>query len=180
MIRGAVVLLLVYLALIAQDFLPPMGWFEGAPAVLVPLLFSFGALVLPFPGMLVLALATGLLSDLAQMHLDGERVEISLGWSMVFYVFYGTVLHLLLPLAGRARWELHALAAGAGTALLLLAQYLMVCLRRGSFLFDQTVWWHIAGPAVVALFAAPAVFFLLSLLPAGHTASGGALRRSRP
>lgn len=179
MIRGTVVVLLVYLALIAQDFLPVLGWFEGAPAVLVPLLFSFGALVLPFPGMLVLALATGLLSDLAQVRLDGERVEISLGWSMMFYVFYGTVLQMLLSVAGRARWELHALAAAAGTAVLLLAQYLMVCLRRGSFLFDQTVFWHIAGPAVVALFAAPAVYFLLALLPAGRPGPDAVPRRSR-
>ncbi len=180
MIRGTVLVILIYLAVIAQDFLPPMGWFEGAHLLLVPTLFCFGALVLPFSGMLGLALITGLLSDLAQLHIDGARVEISLGWSMVFYLFYGTILQLLAPAFGRARWALHAVGAGLGTAALLTVQYLMICLRRDSFFFDHTVFWHIAGPALAALFAAPAIYFLLALLPSAslRPASPGT-RRSR-
>jgi hypothetical protein len=58
----------------------------------------------------------------------------------------------------------------------------MVCLRRGSFLFDGTIFWHLVGPAVFALLVAPLVYFFFSLLPAGEPARrasrrGGGLTR---
>lgn len=181
MIRAAVLVAALYLALVAQEFIPPLGFLGGAHLLLVPLLFCYGALWLSFPAMLGLAVYTGLLSDLAFLHVVGDRVEIGLGWSILFYVFVGTALQPLRPLFLAGRWEVHCLASGAVTLLLLLAQYLMVCLRRGSFLFDGTVFWHIVGPAVLALLLAPVVSFVLGLLPAGDPAPrarrGGGLTR---
>ncbi len=177
MIRAPVLFFSVYLALLAQEFIPPVPFLDGARILLVPVLFCYGALWLPFPAMLALALYTGLLSDLALLHVDGDQVEIGLGWSMLFYVFTGCALQLVRPLFLAGRWEVHCLASGATTLLLLLGQYLMVCLRRESFLVDGTVLWQIAGPAFAALFIAVPVCFALGLLPGG--AAGMPAREGR-
>lgn len=180
MIRALVLFAAVYLALIAQEFLPPLAFLGGAHLLLVPALFCYGALWLSFPTVLGLALYTGLLSDLAFLHVVGDRVEIGLGWSILFYVLVGTALQPLRPVFLAGRWEVHCLASSAVTFLLLLGQYLMVCLRRGSFFFDWTIFWHIVGPAVVALLLAPLVYFLLGILPGGawtRERRGGGLTR---
>lgn len=174
MIRAAVLYVAIYVALIAQEFLPPVPFLGGAHLLLVPVLFCYGALWLSFPAMLALALYTGLLSDLSW-----DRVEIGLGWSMLFYVMAGTALQPFRTLFLSGRWEVHCLASGAATLVLLLTQYFMVCLRRGSFLLDWTIFWHIAGPPVVALLLAPLVCFFFRLLPAGtfFRPHGGGLTR---
>lgn len=179
MIRAIFLFAAVYVALIAQEYIPPLPFLGGAHLLLVPVIFCFGALWLSFPAMLGLALFTGLLSDLAFLHVIGDRVEIGLGWSMLFYVLAGTALQPLRPLFLEGRWEVHCLASGAVTLLLLLFQYAMVCLRRGSFLFDGTIFWHLAGPALLALLLAPAVCFFFSLLPAAtpERRRGGGLMR---
>ena len=172
MIRAAVLVAAIYLALIAQEFIPPLGFLGGAHLLLVPLLFCYGALWLSFPAMLGLAVFTGLLSDLAYLHVIGDRVEIGLGWSILFYVLAGTAMQPLRPLFLAGRWEVHCLASGAVTLFLLLGQYLMVCLRRGSFMVDGTVFWHITGPAIAALLLAPPVYFLFGLFPGGASGRG--------
>ena len=86
MIRAIVLVAAVYTALIAQEFIPPLSFLGGAHLLLVPVLFCYGALWLSFPTMLAFALFTGLLSDLAFLHVVGDHVEIGLGWSVLFYV----------------------------------------------------------------------------------------------
>ena len=167
MIRSIALFAAIYLALVAQEFIPPVPFLGGAHLLLVPVLFCYGALWLAFPAMLGLSLFTGLLSDLAFLHVVGDRVEIGLWWSMLFYVFLGTALRPLQPLFLQGRWEVHCLASGGATLSLLLLQYIMVCLRRGSFFVDWIVFWHIAGPAVLALMLAPVIYFLFKLLPSG-------------
>ena len=176
MIRALVLFAAVYLVIIVQEFLPAVPFFANARLLLVPVVFCYGALWLPFPAMLGFALWSGLLSDLADLHVAGDRVEIGLGWTMLFYVLAGTVLQLWRDAFAGGRWEIHALASGVLTLLLQAGRYAMVCLRRGSFLFDWTIFWHIIGPAVLALLLAPAVYFFFSLLPAG-TSSGQPGRR---
>lgn len=167
MIRALVLFAAVYVALIAQDFLPAMPFFANARPLLVPIIFCYGALWLPFPAMLGLALWSGLLSDLANLHVIGDQVEIGLGWSILFYAFTGTLLQTLREAFADGRWEIHALASGVLTLLLLAGQYIMVCLRRESFYFDGTVFWHIAGPAIAALLLAPVFYFFFRLFPGG-------------
>lgn len=168
MIRAIVLAAAAYLAVLLQDFIPPLAFLDDARVQLVPVVFCYAALWLPFPAMLGFALFTGLVTDLANLHIVGDRVEIGLGWSMLFYVALGSVLNTLRPRFIAGRWELHALAAGVGTMLFLLGQYLMVCLRRESFLFNQTVAAQIAGPALVALLIAPLLCLFLHALPAGQ------------
>jgi hypothetical protein len=180
MIRALVLFAAVYVVLIAQEFLPALPFFANARLLLVPVIFCYGALWLPFPAMLGLALWTGLLSDLANLHVIGDQVEIGLGWSILFYVFTGTLLQMLREAFAGGRWEIHALASGALTLLLLLGQYTMVCLRRESFYFDGTVFWHIAGPALAALFLAPLFYFFFRLFPGGFHQQARRGRRLTP
>ena len=167
MIRSFALVVAVFVALVVQEFLPEIPFLDGARILIVPVLFCYAALWLPFPAMLGFALYTGLLSDLSALHVVGDQVEIGLGWSMLFYVFAGTLLQGARPLFLGGRWEVHCLGSATVALVLLLGQYLMVCLRRGSFMVDSTVFWHIAGPAIAALFLAPPVYFLFGLLPEG-------------
>jgi hypothetical protein len=181
MIRATVLFVMIYLALIAQEYLPALGFLHGAHLLIVPVLFCCGALAFSFPAMIGLAVFTGLLSDLAYLSAIDDHVEIGLGWSILFYVFAGTVLHTLRSLFPAARWEVHCLSSGAVTLFLTSIQYSMVCLRRGSFYLDTAVFWHIAGPALLAIFIAPPVWFIFNLLPAASTSpeprGSGGLRK---
>ena len=97
MIRAAVLVVSAYLAVIVQEFLPAMPFFAGAHVYLLPVIVCFAVLWFPFPAALAFALYAGLLGDLAMLHVDGEHVEIGLGWSMLFYVFLAAVLRLVAP-----------------------------------------------------------------------------------
>lgn len=165
MIRAAVLVVSAYLAVIVQEFLPSMPFFAGAHVYLLPVIVCFAVLWFPFPAALAFALYAGLLGDLAMLHVDGEHVEIGLGWSMLFYVFLAAVLRLVAPAPSGLRWETHCLASGAATFLLLAGQYLTVCLRRESFLLNGEVFAQLAGPALAALLLAPLLFFFFSLFP---------------
>ena len=58
----------VLLAYIIQNFLPPMADLHGAHVLLVPMVFCYAAMILPFPAMLAAAIFTGFLSDLLYLH----------------------------------------------------------------------------------------------------------------
>jgi hypothetical protein len=180
MIRVIVLVAAIYLGVIAQEFLPAASFLGGARLLVVPAIFCLGALSLPFPAVLGLALYTGLVSDLAALHVAGEQVEIGLGWSMVFYIFVGSVLQIMRMMSPRGRWEIHCLVAGTVTLLLVLLQYLMVCLRREEFFLHSTVLLQIIGPALIALFVAPVLYFFYQLLPEGSWAEPRRQRRLNP
>jgi hypothetical protein len=51
--------------------------------------------------------------------------------------------------------------AGICTSAIILAQYLMITFRRGTFLFSREVWWQIGAPGLIAVLISPVVFYLL-------------------
>ena len=167
MIRASVLVVSAYLAVIAQEFLPAMPFFAGARVLLLPVIVCYALLWMPFPAALAFALYAGLIGDLAMLHVDGDRVEIGLGWSMLYYVLLAAVLRLLPALKLEVRWETHCLASGAATFFLLIGQCLMVCLRRESFIFSGDVFAQTIGPALAALILAPLLYFFFGLFPAG-------------
>jgi hypothetical protein len=95
------------------------------------------------------------------MQVIGDRVEITLGWSILVYAVLASIMHGLRPLFIRGRWEIHCIMSGVCTSLILLSQYLMITFRRGSLLFTPEAWWQIGGPGVMALLMAPLMFWLL-------------------
>lgn len=178
MIRTAVLVVAAYLAVIAQEFLPTMPFFAGAHVYLLPVIVCYALLWLPFPGALAFALYAGLLGDLAMLHVNGGRVEIGLGWSMLFYVFLAALLRLLAPRDSAPRWETHCLASGLATFALLAGQYFTVCLRREAFMFNGAVFAQLAGPALAALLLAPLLFHFFGLWP-GFSSTRRARRVAR-
>ncbi len=164
----------MFLALVAQHFIPPLPWLEGARVLLMPLVFFYGALAMPLAGMLTLSFLAGFMWDALHTFVlhTGETggegapvlgVEIALGWSILVYAALGAIMSGFRPLFQRGRWEIHCLLSGVCTALIVLAEYVMITFRRGDFAFSQEIWWRIGGPGVVALLLSPVVFFLLHL-----------------
>src|SRR5204862_180975 len=81
MIFFGILLILVLIAQIAEFFIPPLDWMYHSHIYIVPVLVFYGAMALPFPLMLGLALWAGILLDALTVQVIGSKVEISLGWS---------------------------------------------------------------------------------------------------
>lgn len=161
MIFFAILLVLTFVAQIAEFFIPPLDWMYNAHIYIVPVIVFYGAMALPFPLMLSLAFFAGLLIDLSTVQVIGDKVEIAIGSSILLYAVLASIMHGLRPLFVRGRWEIHCIMSGVCTSLILLSQYLMIAFRRGSLEFTREAWWQIGGPGVLAMIMAPLVFWLL-------------------
>jgi hypothetical protein len=161
MIFFLLLLVLAFIAYIAEFFMPTVPWFCNAHIYIMPVIVFYGAVALPFPLMLALAFYAGLLLDAQTVQVIDTKVEISLGWSILLYAVLAGIMHGLRPLFIRGRWEVHCIMTGVCTSLILLAQYLMITFRRGSLLFSKEVWWQIGGPGIIAMLMAPIVFLFL-------------------
>ncbi len=166
-----------FASLVIGQFIPPLEFLHQARVFLMPLVLFYGALALPYGLMLGLAFACGLMWDattaqILSVKVDGSTattVEIALGWSILLYATLGSVMSGFRPLFKRGRWEIHCLMSGLCTSLIVLAEYLMLCVRRAAidhspFLFTPEVAWRIGGPGLIALLLAPLAFWILSLL----------------
>lgn len=155
----------VFLSLVTQEFIPPLAWMDGARVMIVPVVFFYGAMALPYPGMLALAFISGFMVDaVINTHVVDSQVEIALGWSILVYAALGAIMSGFRPLFHRGRWEIHCLASGLFTSVILLAQFLMITIRRGTLVFPTEIWWRIGGPGLVAAMLAPIFFFSLNWL----------------
>jgi hypothetical protein len=161
----------VILAFIIQDALPPMADFHGAHVLLVPLVFCYAAMVLPFPSMLVAAFYTGFLSDLMYLHVVGGQVEIPLGASVIYFVMFGCFANGFRPSMKSLNVLPFVLLSGVGTSLFLLLQFAAITFHRGGFVWENAVTWRILAPGIMAALIAPLFYWTLShidrLLPAG-------------
>jgi hypothetical protein len=164
MIFFVILVVLVFIAQIAELFIPPLPWMFNAHVYIAPVLVFYGAIVLPFPLMLALALLAGVLLDALTVQVIGPRVEISPGSSILIYGVLAGIMHGLRPLYARGRWEVHCIMCGICTSAVVLAQYLMITFRRGSVLFSPEVWWQIGGPGLIAVLVSPLAFWLLHWL----------------
>ena len=161
MIFFLLLLVLVVIAQIAEFFIPVLPWFYDAHVYIVPVIVFYGAMALPFPFMLALALWAGLLLDALTVQVIGGKVEISMGSSILLYGVLAGLMHGLRPLFARGHWEVHCILSGIGTSLIVLMQYLMIAFRRGSPVFTHEVWWQIGGPGLIAMAIAPIMFWFL-------------------
>jgi len=161
MIFFFLLLVLVLVAQVAELFIPSVPWLYDAHVYIVPVIVFYGAMALPFPLMLALALYAGVLLDALTVQVIGGKVEISAGSSILLYGVLAGIMHGLRPLFARGHWEVHCILSGIFTSLIVLAQYLMITFRRGSFVFTREIWWQIAGPGIVAMLMAPILFWLL-------------------
>ena len=164
MIFFVLLLFLILAAQVTEFFIPALPWLYNAHVYIVPVLVFYGAMALPFPLMLAVALYAGILLDAVTVQVIGTKVEISMGWSILLYAVLAGIMHGLRPLFVRGRWEIHCLLTGICTSVIILAQYLMITFRRGSLFFSREVWWQIGGPGLIAMLMAPIVFWFLQWL----------------
>lgn len=192
MIFTVLLLVLTGLALILQDFIPAFDWAYGSRIFLVPVVFFACSVSVPFPVMLILAFATGFLWDARHLvnpdyseKLTGSSTNIhfgdigqlgvqletavphsgaTFGFSIFLYALLGSFMQGIRPLFRRGRWELPVLMTGIGTFLLLLLEYLWINFRRGGFVFPVEIWYHLLTTALLSMFVAPLIFFLIDIL----------------
>jgi len=164
MIFFVVLLILTFLAQIAEFFIPPLDWMYNARIYIVPVIVFYGAMSLPFPAVMGLAFFAGFMLDALTAQVLGGRVEISVGWSILLYAVLAAIMHGLRPLFIRGRWEVHCVMSGVCTSAIILAQYLMISFRRGSLFFTREAWWQIIGPGIIAVIMAPLAFWILHYL----------------
>jgi hypothetical protein len=182
----------IFLGFAIQPFVPPMDFAAGARLFLAPVFFCYGACVLPYPLMLLLALETGFLADFHWLQIvppvvqpteldnlasiGGGSVEISPGWSILLFVAAGSIGQGLRALVLRGQWWWPPLLSATTTIAYLAAQFLMITLRRfdtGGLYWSETVLWRILAPGLVAS--------LLSLiLVLCVTIAGGFMAGRRP
>src|SRR2546427_13275345 len=155
MIFFLVLMVLVFVAQIAEFFIPPLDWMSNAHVYITPVLVFYGAMALPLPLMLVLVFWAGFLLDALTAQVIGGRVEISFGSSILLYAVLAGIMHGLRPLFARGHWEVHSILSGIFTSLIVLAQYLMITFHRGSLVFTREIWWQIGGPRVISMLIAP-------------------------
>ncbi|PWU06221.1 MAG: hypothetical protein C5B47_07815 [Verrucomicrobia bacterium] len=167
----------ILIVLVIQDFLPPLSGFKNAQILLVPVVFTYGALALPFPGMLALAVFAGLITDLSIIQIVHDKVEIQLGSSIVIYAILGSIIQGVRTAFLKGAWWLHPPLSALCTLLLLTLQYLMIMFRRQSIVFNEAVLWKILVPTVIAFLISPlfeALFvFIERILPNPHRSSRG-------
>src|SRR5206468_2829635 len=101
MIFFFLLLVLVLAAQIAELFIPALPWLYNAHVYIVPVIVFYGAMALPLPLMLALALYAGLLLDALTVQVIGGKVEISTGSSILLYGVLAGIMHGLRPLFAR-------------------------------------------------------------------------------
>ncbi|MEI6337304.1 MAG: hypothetical protein WCQ57_01820 [Verrucomicrobiota bacterium] len=147
--------LTVFFALIIQELIPPVQALNGARVLLVPLVFCYAALAMPTWAMLLFAAFTGFLTDLMFLHVVDGQVEIALGWSMVYFVFFGLLAHGFQPAFLRGHWWIYVGLSIFGTCTFLALQYIMIGFRRQGIIFNDLVAWRILAPGLMAAVIAP-------------------------
>ena len=175
MIFFLIVAVSLFFALVLQQFIGPLPWLHGTRVLLMPIILFYGALAFPFWAMLILSFIAGFMwdaltaqiaftRDVATGQAIATNVEISLGWSILLYAALGSLMIGFRPLFQRGRWEVHCLLSGVLTSAIVLAEYLMITLRRGEFVFTSEVWWRIGGSGLVAIVLSPICFFVLNAI----------------
>ena len=167
----AVVLAADLLAVVCQSYFLPISRFSGATVLLFPVLLSYGALALPFAGTLALAFCTGLLWDALTIQIIQPGVylqqaaveETRFGWSILLFAVLAVMVHGLRPLFLRGRWDLHCLASGFCTVVILVAQYALITFTRGVLILPRDLIVHVLVPRILlpgffAMLLAPVVY----------------------
>jgi len=176
----------IFAGIVVQEFVPPLAVAEGARVLLTPVFFCYGACLLPFPSMVVLAFVAGFLSDFTSLqvvqhtlassdpdaiHTYFGTVEMSAGWSILLYVGAGSICQGLRALVLRGHWWLPPLMAAGTTMVYLALQFGVLTMRRfdsGGLFWSEVVAWRIFAPAVLA------ALLTLALVVAGVLIGGAA------
>jgi cell shape-determining protein MreD len=183
-------LLLLLLAILAQQFVPALTGFSNARILVVQLVFLCSAVTLDVPAMLLLAFIGGFLWDAQYAILptgDAEAVPVDalrFGYSIVLFGGMGYLMHGIQPLFREGKWQFSALLCGISILLYLIAEYLLICFVRGGFHVTRHTVAQVGYTALLTMLLSPLVFWILFRLAdlCNHTIrfDGMKNRRRRP
>lgn len=164
MIYAPILFLLIALAFAIQEFLPVFDWAYHARILFVHTMFFCAAVTVPFPLMLLLALATGFVWD-ARYHVPfGSQEELAFGLSIVLFGLAGSFIQGVRPLFRRGRWELPVFMIGIATLAVQMAEYLIISFERGGLYFPAEIWFKVLMTSLLTMLLAPAILLMLSLI----------------
>lgn len=163
--------LMILASFILQEFIPASEWAYGARLLLVHTVFLTIAVALPFPAVLGFAALTGFLWD-ARYYLpiySAEtipgafvQVEIPFGFTIFLFGLIGSLIQGVRPLFRKGRWELPVLMIAAGTGLMLLLEYFVICFHRGNLELPPELWWKLLMTSLFSALVSPILLLLLS------------------
>lgn len=173
MIFNLATFLIVFAALLIQQFIAPFDWAHGGFVFVVAAAFFCCAISVPFPVMLGLAFFTGLMWDSLNVIIPPEGEisntqaalkDIHFGSSILLFGLLGSLMQGLRPLFRRGRWELPIIMTGVGTFLFLVTQYLLVNFTLGGLVFPPSIWFKILTTSMFCMLISPVVFYILHRL----------------
>jgi hypothetical protein len=163
-------ILLILLAIIAQQFLPVFISLYNARLFLLLAVFLCASITVPLPIMFFYALLGGFLWD-AQCSLGALEVDpyvypdtvpsLRFGVSILLFGFTGLFMHGFRPLFLQGKWYLSAFLTGAATFLFCLSEYLLIDFARGSLTMHSKVFLQCFYTALFSIVVSPLIFALL-------------------
>jgi len=161
-----------------------LDWMHHGRLFLLPALFFTACVTVPFPGMLSMAFACGFLWDCSNALVWGPEFYLlaggegpGFGAGPVLFGLLGCVVHGVRPVFLAGARVIAVVAAGLGTFLLLLCEYLWISFRAGHFSFPEGFW---AKVVVSTAWAVVASLAIVPVLVAGLRAGGHVHETSQP
>ena len=162
--------MLVFFACVAQQFVPVFMNLYEARILIVPLVFLCSAVTVGVGPMLLLAFLCGFLWD--AQHLLGppgglrevypEPVEMmKFGYSIVLYAMMGFLMQGIQPLFREGKWHVSALLAGVAIFLYLFSEFLLITFVRGDFMVTKGIMLKITFSSLLTMLFSPLVFWVL-------------------
>jgi cell shape-determining protein MreD len=163
-------LIVILLAVIAQQFLPTFIELYNARVFLLLIVFLCVAVTVPLPVMFLFALICGFLWD-AQCTLGSPAVDTSIyqnpvaslrfGTSILLFGFAGLLMHGFRPLFLQGKWYVSALLTGIATFLYCIGEFALINFVRGSFTVDRGVLCQCGYTSLFSIIVSPLVFAAL-------------------
>lgn len=184
------ILLLVLVALVAQQFIPALTGFHNSRLLLVTLVFLCGSVTVGPPMMLALAFVCGFLWD-AQNALPASAGDpevyrapveaMRFGYSIILYGVIGFLMQGIQPLFREGKWQFSTLLVGVSIFVYQLAEYLLINFVRGGFFFNRATLLQIFYTSVLTMMFSPLVFWMLFRIAdaSGHRIRFDGLKKER-
>jgi cell shape-determining protein MreD len=163
-------LIMILLALVAQQFIPALTGLFNSRLLLVTLVFLCASVTVGPPVMLALAFVCGFLWD-AQNALGpaggdpavySDPVEsLRFGYSIVLYGIIGYLIQGIQPLFREGKWQFSAFLVGVSIFVYLVAEYLIINFVRGDFVFSRATLFQIVFTSTLTMLFSPLVFWIL-------------------
>ena len=164
------ILILVLLALIAQQFIPVLTGAYNSRLLLVTLVFLCASVTVRPPVMLALAFICGFLWD-AQNALGPPGGDpdvykypaesLRFGYSIILYGLIGYLMQGIQPLFREGKWQLSTFLVGVSIFIYLISEYLIINFVRGEFQFSRATFFQITFTSILTMLFSPVVFWSL-------------------